>query len=804
MKLARYTIILVFLLSIVRMSANNLQISGYVFDKSSGEPLAGATIKVLPEGPGTFSNSYGYFYMVVNTATSTVRLQVTYVGYDTVMLELPASSGNNNLKIYLTPGINIQSVEVVSQVPSSGFSYRITQNQIKLLPSLTSDYDVLKAFQVLPGIQFGVEGTSDLYIMGGSPDQNRLLIDGIPIIYYKHFGGFVSIFDIEAIRDAKLVRSGFNPQYGGKLSGYVDILLKQGDPQKRHSVLDVGLLSSKFSSNGYLIKNKLTYLLSVRGTNYDWLTQAAQLINPGGYFVGFNFYDLTVKLNYKINFANQLELFFYNGQDRFYLRINDTRPLDEQPAIPGFPTYEPLTYNSGRNLYKWGNTASGIKWIFNKNKYFSTLTFGFSSFGYKSISENEAWFVRDPQPDSLMSSDNSLKSGSVSEAFAKYDATYQMGKAKINFGLFNTLYSSVPYYGTVTHIDTIVHTMYYDKIQLRQNVAGLYSGFSVPVNNKLKMNIGFRTSILDRKFYFSPRAVVDYRVTPSFAVSLAASRVYQFMHLLRSSVYWVPNDAWVTSTDSALPESSNLADIKFRYKKNNLTFSAGAFYKTFDNLIDYKRVLLGSERTVWDRIVYNGTGYAYGAYGMLKFTTLKNTFWLNYTYNKNFRLFKELNNGKPYPEYFTRDHNLNVIFIRKMSDHWSFSSTFFFNSGMYVTLQTSNQNIAEIGNPGITDSLSYAGVFFRLNFDGFLPVSYEINNYKLPPYHRLDLALRYTNRFKRSGRKYTFALNIINVYCRLNPLMIFSSTDDWGNYHLYKLSILPVIPTFSFEINFDR
>ncbi len=793
-----------FILFSFSLYSQKIGISGRVLDKKTSDPLIGATVTELNSGEATFTNDYGQFYLRV-PVLDTIVLRITYVGYDTVYREITGNNRFNNLQIYLSPGVKIEAVSVIGTARNNDFSYSITQKEIKLLPSLTGDFDVLKSFQLLPGIQFGIEGTTGLYVLGGTPDQNLILLDGLPLFYVKHLTGFVSILDIEAIRKARLIRSGFDAKYGGRLSSYVDVLLKDGDPQNHHSTLNIGLLSSKFSSNGYIVKDKLTYLLSLRYSTFSFINYLVQKLDVSNNDVFYDFYDMTFKLNYKLDQFNSLQWIFYNGKDNFTYQIKDNRYFTDYDYSFFEGEKDPF-YSSIKLKNNWGNFATGGKWIYNKNNLLTITTVGYTRYGYEY--KGQEWEFEDIEnkEDSLLGQYEGKRFSYVSMPFGNFDLTFQIShNFQINSGLFFNYYSSLPFAGYLKQWeDSLYRMVNFGDSTYNMILQGGYFSFGYS-SGRFDFFGGLRTTLWQGTFYNSPRLRLKVKLSNKLDMSVAYSHVYQFIHLLANGTSnMVPQDMWLVSrSDMVMPETSNLWDVKFIWNTRKLRFSLGVFNKNFSNLIDYNRVSFGTERTIWDRVEVNGKGWAYGAYSMLEYNSRKLNFWLSYTYLQNYRQFANLNSGRPFPNYYHRKHNLNLVMTWRPNKHWSFSGVFIYGSGMPYTLSNQSLNYiqAVYGDDFINIDNSH-DPYIRYRFDEELPYYTGINNYRLPDYHRLDLAVRYNGVLRRFNKAYTLSFNVINVYARMNPLLVLIDYDGFTHeLKLEKFSLLPVVPSLSFEIN---
>ncbi len=351
-------------------------IQGYISDKLTGEKLIGCTVFISGTSLGVNSNNYGFFS--IKTIGFPVDIVFSYIGYftDTIMF----SSLSENVTIELTPkttdlqGVEIKAMGSNVAAPRTGV-LKIPISQIKLLPSLGGEVDVLKAFQLMPGVQGGTEGTSGLYVRGGTPDQNLILLDDIPLYFVNHIGGFVSVFDVNAINDVKLIKGGFPARYGGRLSSVVDIRMKTGNADTIKGEYGIGIIASRLFWEGPIINKKTKFMLSLRRCNIDLVSRLFSKMGSGGeYSAGYTFYDLYSKVTHEFNSKNSVSFSFYNGRDKIFLNQKNKDAFNSN-AI----------YDSQGKI-RWGNLLASLKWNHQYNHMlFGSLTFAYTRFYYNNL-----------------------------------------------------------------------------------------------------------------------------------------------------------------------------------------------------------------------------------------------------------------------------------------------------------------------------------------------------------------------------------------------------------------------------------
>jgi hypothetical protein len=311
--------------------SNKFTLSGYIKEEGSGETLPGVGIYCDSLKQGVSSNHYGFYS--ISLPKGIHKLVVSFIGYGKKEISVEL---NKNLRtdITIAPGVQLKEVTVNAQeqkkvsdeVRMSVIS--IPVQQIKDIPALLGEKDVLKVIQLLPGVQKGSEGSSGLYVRGGGPDQNLIILDDATVYNAYHLFGFFSLFNGDALKSVELVKGGFPSRYGGRLSSVLDMQMKEGNMQKIKGEAGVGILSSRFMLEGPILKNKVSFLVSARRTYADALVYP---FLPKSQKAGYYFYDLNAKINWIVNDKSRVFLSGYFGKDKFY--------FNSQTGIAGFCFY---------------------------------------------------------------------------------------------------------------------------------------------------------------------------------------------------------------------------------------------------------------------------------------------------------------------------------------------------------------------------------------------------------------------------------------------------------------------------------
>ena len=783
-------------------------ISGYVSDSETKEKLIGAI--VAENDNVVIKNEFGFYSIKINT-NDTIKINYRYLGYSDTTISFFANKDLTN-NIYLKSKVQIGEVYIYGAKQKNLNSYNFTSKEISLLPSLTGEKDAIKAFQLLPGVQFGCEGSANIYVRGGTPDQNLILLDDIPLHYINHIGSFVSIFDINAINNIELIKNGIPARYSGHLSSVMDIRLKDGNMNKLEGNFTLGLLTTKISLNGPIIKNKLSFVFTLRKCNLEMIGLYFYFGFPNQTSLPiYTFYDVNLKLNYKISDKDKIDILFYNGLDinRVNMFDNESDPFLIQEDIK-------YKYISNNN---WGNNLNSIRWTHRYgNKIFQKLIFGYTSYHYK---KKQSLYEIYKDTDSTKKYSSLEYYTKIQDLILKLDYDYFLNSHhKINFGISSFYHKYTPgSFKLETWKDGYEDTIYNNKNEkiLSPIDFDLYVEDSWSFN-KFTVNFGLHTNIyyLSKKIHYNvqPRFKLLFEPTSQLGFLFSYDKTYQNLHVLTISNSVVPADIWVPATQKAPPESANQYSFGFyKYfgnKKYNLSISV--FYKNSKNLIDYQKYFYINdtiENYTWEnQIVTGGIAKIYGLEFLLEKNKGKFNGFISYTYMKNTRQFDELNNGIEFPFNYDRRHTINIVSKYEFSKNFSISAIFMYGSGYPITLPFIKQNYINIiegqdaltlnNNPIYVDEETFYSSKFSFNGKTF--IYNKINSYRMPAYHRLDIAINWSKKKKKGVR--TWSLNIYNIYNHQNAFFLFLSYDKNNKIHLYKYTLFPIIASLSYSFKF--
>ena len=770
--------IFIFFVVFFSFTQENRVINGYVVQKSNGEKLTSISIYDTIHKIGVISSDYGFFSLKV--PNDSVVLRVSGLSFETQFISLPITQ--NKLSIYLEKNKDLEVAVVKvkqnkSQINTTNIgTIELSMDKVDKLPVLLGEKDVLKILQLMPGVKSGGEGSSGIYVRGGSPDQNLILLDGVPVYNASHLFGFFSVFNSDAISQVTLTKGGFPARYNGRVSSVLDMKMKEGNNQKMNIEGSIGIIASRILIEGPIKKDKTAFVISARRTYLDFLSKPfLPADNTGGYY----FYDVNAKINHKINDNHHLYFSTYFGKD--VANITSTSS--------GNTTYSSFK-NQNTSGLNWGNAIAALRWNYRINsKLFVNTTFTYSKylFNLGTSSNNSSTFNN-------VTTDKSFSfnyfSG-INDWSGKSDFTYIPNpNHTIRFGfgdIYHTFKPGVNTYSTQTTSGTRSADFKYT------HEISSYVEDDIKINEKLKVNIGISYCgfLVDKISYSKPqpRFALNYMLNESSSIKLGYARTAQFLHLLSNTGIGLPTDLWVPTTDSVPPVISD--QISGGYVKDfqkGYSFSVEGYYKKMTNLIQYKE---GSSffdaNTNWQSKIEIGRGWAYGTEFFLEKKRGKLTGWIGYTLSWTNRQFDNINFGKIFPYRYDRRHDLSVVMTYKLNDTWDFGAVFVYGTGNAVTLGTQNYNLAynEITNGIKNSQVSYFN---------------SINNYRMPAYHRLDVSANRT-REKKWGQT-VLSFSVYNLYNRKNPYFLYTDNQQ-GKTVLMQVSLFPIIPSISWKFKFD-
>ena len=826
--------LLLFLISLSSY-AQNFTVSGYMEDDETGEKLIGATVFIPSETAGTLSNTYGFYS--VTLPKGTYEFQFTYIGYQPEIRTIDLSS-DQTLNINLKPSLTLKEVEVVVnkvekiQENTQMSKIDVPISQIKALPAFLGEVDIMKAIQLLPGVQSGSEGGSGIYVRGGGPDQNLILLDGVPVYNASHLLGMFSVFNADAVKNVELIKGGFPARYGGRLSSVVNISMKEGNTKEIHGSGSISVISSKLTVEGPIIKDRTAFILSGRRSYIDLLTRPLikksgsydnsglnsngnSYENSGNDSGGYYLQDFNAKINHKFSEKDRLYLSAYTGRDKGFAKSKyfskETKPNGDIVN----ENSEDIDFSLG-----WGNFISTLRWNhqFSK-KLFSNTSLIYSNYDFNvDIDYKDKYFNVYEEPELSLIDTFSYDDKNKLE----YLSGIKDYGVKLDFDYIPKPNQYIKFGGNVTHHEfspgvisikeestgeVLSDTSYTDG-KVNATEAYLYIEDDIKLTPRLKANIGLHGSVfgVQDTAYWSvqPRLSMRYLISDDWSVKASYANMTQYLHLLTSSNISLPTDLWVPPTKQIGPQRSWQVALGTAYTiSEGLEISAEGYYKEMKDLISYKEgnsfVLLSDS---WENAVTVGDGKSYGAEVFLQKKTGRTTGWLGYTLSKTDRTFKEINNGNTYPYRYDRRHDISLALTHQINEKWDVGVVWVYGTGNAVSLPRSNYDA--YNESDFQETTTY-GDYYPFGNQGDITTFGEKNDYRMASYHRLDIA--FNRKTKRKWGEGIWTFGAYNVYNRRNPFLILESTDyDFetnSSKQVYEqFSLFPILPNISYAFKF--
>lgn len=777
--------------NLIQAQSQRVTLSGYIREAGSRETLLGANIYIPELKNGTVTNAYGFYSITLPPGEYTFNF--SYVGYQTQSLKISLSK-NQVFDVNLLPSTNLQEVvvtddRILRQAENPQMStVELSAKQIQDIPTIFGEKDVMKAMQLMPGVQSGNEGQSGIYVRGGGPDQNLILLDEATVYNASHLFGFFSVFNGDAIKNVTLTKGGFPARYGGRLSSVVDISMKDGDKSKFGGEAGVGLISSKILLEGPIVKNKASFIISGRRTYVDALIAPLVALSDPNTSVGYYFYDFNAKVNYEIDRKNRLYLSGYFGRDVFYAGFKE----------PGYDS------RAGIN---WGNRTGTLRWNHQySNKLFFNTALIVSDYQFNTSS-------RESSPTSKFE----LRYGSsIRDYGLKFDVDYlPSANHKIKMGAQVTRHVFVPTAFAIE--DSEFPEIDFERISRELSVeSGLYVEDQWRITERFEANIGLRLSqfYAEQKNYWrlEPRFSGRYMVTEESSIKAAFSMMNQYMHLLSNTGIGLPTDLWVPANSVIGPQQSIQYALGYSrdLKKKNLTFSAESYYKRSDNvityrpgasflLVDFEDALGGDVIDVqWEKQVTTGTASSYGLELLAQKHRGRFNGWIGYTLSKTELQFDEINSGAPFPARFDRRHDLSIVTFfdvkegKNNENDIKLSAVFVYGTGNAITLPQANY-LAPTSSPNPNQNGGGFGW-------GNSAIDYgAMNSYRMAAYHRMDLSVQFI-KAKKFGER-VIELSVYNLYNRANPWFLDTGVRN-GQSVLIQYSLFGIVPSISYIARF--
>lgn len=774
-------------------------VNGYVRESPGQESLPSANIFSLQTGTGTTSNNYGFYSITLPPGQHT--LSASFVGFGSQTAEFSLQK-DTAIHFALQASIELSEVAVIGQK-----NYEFTHltrtgaimmpiDEIRRTPALLGETDLVKSIQMLPGIQGGSEGFSGLYVRGGGPDQNLILLDDVPVYNIGHLLGFFSIFNADAVRHVSVMKGGFPARYGGRLSSVIDIRMIEGNNEQINGTLNLGLLSSGVSVNGPVVKDKSGFAVSFRRTYLDAIAGLAQ--RGRDETTNYFFYDLNAKFNHTFNPRHRLYLSVYLGRDKYFTTYNYQ---DISSDDTGGQNSEVMTSINDENNAGWGNFVTALRWNFIITpKLFSNLTTTYSDYRFfigvqRNNQFNNQW---DSYEQRYLSG---IKDLGVKMDFDYFPASNHL----IKFGFNGIRHSFNPgvdiikrSVNTTFPLDTTI-----GDLKLLGSELHTYAESEFMIGSRLRINAGGRFILFKGKneYYQSiePRLAINYALRPTWNLRGSYNHMSQYIHMVSSSNVALPTDLWLPVTDKIPPMRSRQVSLGSEWaldQQQTFTLSTEVYYKWLYNLLHYKESTgFFDYSTEWEDKLTGGEGISYGTELLFRKNKGSLTGWLGYTYANTTNRYEDLNQGRSFPARFDRRHDLNLSLNYRFNQRVDGGIMWQFGSGTPVTLPSEKFFAPEYPfGEHVTPSAGYS------------ENASSLNAFRMPAFHRLDVGFNFTK--ERPSTTRIWSIGIINLYGRQNPFILYFASDEnaepgTAQRKLKQLSLFPFpIPYVKYTLKF--
>ena len=765
-----YSAIVLFYLSL-SLVAQEFTISGTVRDSQSGAELVGASVSVVGTAIGTFTNGKGQYSLSLPKGSYTI--EYSYLGYKDNSFSIQLNDNMRKNVRLVSSAINIDNVVVTSKAQDYNISstqvgaQTLSMQEIKMVPVLFGENDVLKTLQLMPGVKSAGEGGSGYYVRGGGADQNLILLDDAPVYNASHMMGMFSVFNGDAIKDANLYKGSMSAEYGGRLSSVLDVTMQEGNREAFHGQGGIGTISSRVELEGPIQKDKSSYLIAGRRTYADIFLKLRR--DSSLRQTKLHFYDVNYKVSDVINEKNKIELSGYMGRDVFKFR--DMFGMD------------------GGNITA---TLAFTHLSSEKTKLVSSLVF--SRFNSKLSMD-------------MAMADMSLVTG-ITDVNWKGDCEYRMTDNTLHFGGNVTYHTFFPGELKTSMVENPIKLE--NKKALEANV---YIDNSQNIRDVLKLQYGVRFSNfiglgpstvydyndehekIDSVSYkrgecvsyypnVEPRLSANFRLNETSSVKASYTRTCQFVHLIQSSTVAMPTDYWMPSSNTVKPQTCSQVSVGYfrNFNENMYESSVEVYYKKMNNQIDYENGTNLYLNVDLEAYLLYGHSRSYGLELFVKKELGDLTGWISYSLSKSEKQFQGINSGAWYPVRYDRTHDVSIVLMYDLNEKWKVSATWVYSTGDAVTYPSGKNTIDG-------ETVSYYT---------------ERNGYRMPAYHRMDLGATYltskTERFESQ-----LAFSIYTVYNRKNAYMIYFEPVDEEHPEVLqavKITLFPIIPSVSWNFKF--
>jgi hypothetical protein len=760
-------------------------LNGYIKDKANGEELIGVSVYLPDLKAGTITNAYGFYSITVPPGQ--YRVQVSYLGFHTHELNVDLSKDvtlNIELEEEATQMQEIVVTDKPIDVNVAGIQMSrnsLNLDQVKKLPALFGEVDIVKNIQMLPGVVTAGEGTSSFFVRGGGADQNLILIDEAPIYDASHLGGMVSVFNADVIKESELYKGGIPARFGGRLSSILEVRTRDGNNKNFSAAGGIGTLASRLMVEGPIKKDKSSFILSGRTSNLGLYLKAADTDN------GVNFYDLNAKVNWRASNKNRFFVAGYSGRDK-------------------------ISFDGGDAGFGWGNSTVTVRWnhLFNERLFSNTTLIG-SIFDY-------SLEIKDPIQGFRWTSN-------LQEVSLKNDLSWFLNTSnEVTFGYHLTGRRFSPARIEPNASSSIFQETVFPKMYALDHA--IYVSNQQRLSSKLMLDYGVRLSIFQNVgegevfLYEDPRDNADinridtlrykqwetirayvnaeprfgmrYSLSDEQSIKLSYNRMVQNTHLVSAGTVPLPFNTWNPSGYYLKPQLADQVALGYFHnlKQNSIEVSVETYYKKMSNVTDFAdnaEIMLNRDLSTEFR---QGDSWSYGAEFMVNKTQGRLTGMVTYTWSKAFREIDGVNNSIRFPASYDRRNVANVTAAYDLNGRWSFGGTFTYSTGRPITIPSG-----------------------KYEFGSYQPdIVSERNGYRLPAFHHLDLSATLNPRRNENRRfKGQWVFSLYNVYNRQNAFTVYTRTrqDDEGNIigdgtekEARLIYLFPIMPFVTYNFKF--
>ncbi len=757
-------------------------VSGIVTEQASGEASISVSVLIyrdsIPSTPskpyrGTMSNKFG-FYSIAGISPGTYYIQVRAIGFSPSSQRIIVHDTTTSIRVDVqlesvdmtTDEITVEGTRTGTVTPPIS-TVEISPDFINQMPSLGGEKDVFRVLQLLPGVKAASELSSGLYVRGGSPDQNLILLDGVIIYNPSHLGGFLSTFNSDALLNIRLYKGAFPAEYGGRLSSVLDMTMREGTKEKVQGSGGISLISSRLTVEGP-INEQTTFMLSGRRMYLDLLLP---LFDTDGEAPRYYFYDFNAKINSKISESDRIFASGYFGRDVLY--SPDSR-----------------TFNDEQFDISWGNASANLRWMhIMSSSVFTNFSFIYTNYKFNTSSEennNSVFEVLSGIQDFMLRGEAQYFPSEEHTIKAGIEGTLHRFRVGAEQTAGGGDFNDVPI--NLTDISSMD--------------ASLYLQDEWKITDRISSNIGARLYYFDKGNYlrFEPRLSAAYDLGDGMQIKGSFALANQFLHLIVRNDISLPTDLWFPSTDKIKPAQSLQYVLGFSMPimENEYLFTAEVYYKDMKNLYEYKDDAVFAFGAPLDSQFTTGTGVAYGLELFLNKRIGDFTGWIGYTLAWTQRTFPELNNGQFFYPQYDRRHDVAVVLTYKLGESWELGASWVYGTGQAYTVPSGQYQFNPIGSgtePGYYSSYTNNDYTAR-------------NAYRLPAFHKLDL--NFMHKFSWFGLPWELSLNVYNAYNQKNTFAQVISQDtnsynpETNSYKkvVKRITLFPFLPTVGLSFKF--